>query len=232
MVMGGVYYESDRVRLYCGDCREILPRLSGIDAVVTDPPYAMGDALHRPGDTEGNSWRKQFAAGRPTWDEPVGDVIDAMIGLGVPTIIWGANHYAVPPSRAWLVWDKVSRGWTSGYCELAWTNLDQPIRAFDYARCELASEGKEHPTQKPQPLMEWCMGFVPEACVVLDPFMGSGTTGVAAVRTGRKFIGIEIDERYCEIAMRRIREAEQSDALFEPVRKREDTALFVEGGAA
>ena len=103
---------------------------------------------------------------------------------------------------------------TGAHAEMAWTNLDKPVRTFRYARAQLASEGKEHPTQKPLPLMKWCLGFLPDAQTILDPFMGSGTTGVAAVQMGRDFIGIEREERYFEIACRRIEQAQRQGDLF------------------
>lgn len=213
MILPTPYYQRDGITIYCGDCRAILPELASesVDAVVTDPPYGLGDLLHRPG-YGGNSWQKHFAAGRPQWDEHVD--LTPILQSAPLAIIWGGHLFGLPPSRGWLVWDKVSRGWSSGECELAWTNLDQPIRAFDYARCELANEGKEHPTQKPLPLMQWCLGFVPDAKTILDPFLGSGTTAVACIKTGRKCIGIEISEAYCAIAARRCEEAFESQSLF------------------
>jgi site-specific DNA-methyltransferase (adenine-specific) len=131
-----------------------------------------------------------------------------------PQIIWGGQYLGLAPSGSWLVWDKGVRDFTAGHCELAWTNLRKPIRAFNYAHGQLASEGKEHPTQKPLPLMQWCLGFLPDAETILDPFAGSGTTGVACVNLGRKFIGIEIEPRYFDIACRRIEEAYRQPRLF------------------
>ncbi len=99
--------------------------------------------------------------------------------------------------------------------ELAWTSFDFPTRAYTLNRAELAQDGTEHPTQKPVRLMAWCLGLVPQAKTVCDPFMGSGTTGVACVRLGRQFIGIEREERYFEIACRRIEQAAAQGTLLE-----------------
>jgi DNA modification methylase len=116
--------------------------------------------------------------------------------------------------RGWLIWDKIVRNFSSGHVEMAWTTIDQPTRAFNYAHAELASEGKHHPTQKPVPLIAWCLSFMPDAKLVLDPFMGSGTTGVACIKSDRKFIGIEIQQSYFDIACKRIEEAWKQPRLF------------------
>jgi site-specific DNA-methyltransferase (adenine-specific) len=118
-------------------------------------------------------------------------------------IVWGGNYFSLPPARGWLVWDKVVRNFSSGHCELAWTSLDQPVRAFNFANGSLATEGKVHPTQKPLSLMQWCIDFMTGTSVA-DPFAGSGTTLVAARNMGLKAIGVEIEERYCEIIARRL----------------------------
>ena len=131
-------------------------------------------------------------------------------------IIWGGNYYDLPARRGWLAWDKIVREFSSGHLELAWTTLDQPIRAFNYSHGQLATEGKEHPTQKPVPLMSWCIeqAKVPPGGTILDPYMGSGSTGVAAVQMRHPFIGIEIEPRYFDIACRRIEEAQRQGDLF------------------
>ena len=128
--------------------------------------------------------------------------------------MWGGQYFNLPPSGSWLIWDKVVREFTSGHAELAWTNLGLPVRAFNSATCLLANEGKLHPTQKPLKLMRWCLAFIPDAQTILDPFMGSGTTGVAAVQMGRKFIGIERDPGYFDIACRRIEQAQRQGDMF------------------
>lgn len=173
--------------LYHGDCMEILPTVK-YDVVVTDPPYGLGKKWQGgqkewplAHDGDGHKAIKAWDAGSPD-----------MGWISTPAIIWGGNHFELPKSSGWLVWDKLVREFTSGHCELAWTNLDQPIRAFNYSHGQLATEGKVHPTQKPLPLMEWCVNFTDG--LVFDPYMGSGTTGVACANLGRKFIGIEIEK--------------------------------------
>jgi site-specific DNA-methyltransferase (adenine-specific) len=138
------------------------------------------------------------------WDAEPAVGIPEMVAAFPWAIVWGGHLYGLPPARGWLVWDKIVRKFTSGHCELAWTNLDQPVRAFNCSHGQLANEGKVHPTQKPLALMKWCLSFLPEGVTVFDPYMGSGTTGVAAAQLGFDFIGAEIDEGYHAIARRRI----------------------------
>lgn len=197
------YYEDDWCVIYHGDCREVLPTLAGdVAAVVTDPPYGLGDLLHRPGP---GKWSKLYGAGAPTWDREAPAIVADLPSMAEHSIIWGGNYFPLPPRRGWLIWDKIVRQFSSGHAELAWTTLDQPIRAFSFAHGELASEGKLHPTQKPLRLMSWCISFLPaQSGAVLDPFMGSGTTLRAAKDANRRCIGIELDERYCEIAAKRL----------------------------
>ncbi len=126
-------------------------------------------------------------------------------------ILWGANHYAsrLPDTATWLVWDKREGGASddNADCEIAWSNAGGPARLFSHrwrgmVKASEREERRMHPTQKPIVLMRWCLGFVNG--LVLDPYMGSGTTLVAAKLEGRKAIGIEIEERYCEIAAKRL----------------------------
>jgi len=205
---------ADGITLYLGDCREVLPTLSKIDAVVTDPPYGLGNKWIGGRASTKGEWKLNDGGKAIGWDATTSDVLPDALDLGRYSIVWGGQHYQLPPSRGWLIWDKIVRKFSSGHAELAWTTLDQPVRAFNYANGSLANEGKQHPTQKPLPLMEWCIGFLPNDCVtILDPFMGSGTTGVAAVNLGRKFIGIEIEPKYFDIACRRIQASLMSPPL-------------------
>jgi DNA modification methylase len=200
-------------RLILGDCLEVLPTLGKVDAVVTDPPYGIlditGDAVKGRAKPKWGMW----GAGRE-WDATISDALPLALQMAEHSIVWGGNYYNLPPRRGWLIWDKIVRNFSSGHVEMAWTTIGQPTRAFNYSHGELATEGKFHPTQKPLPLMRWCLGFVPDAKTILDPFMGSGTTGVAAVKEGRSFIGIEIDPGYFEIACDRIRKAYAQPDLF------------------
>jgi len=191
--------------LYLGDCREILPTLGKVDAVVTDPPYGIGASVDV----------CRHGHGRSDWDkEPVSDDVLAMImGASDEQIIWGGNYFNLPPSRGFLVWDKCQPfDFTLAMAEVAWLSRDQNAKIF---RSSPQAIGKEHPTQKPLDLMKLCLTLLDDAGhTILDPFMGSGTTGVACQKLGRKFIGIEIDERYFDIACRRIEEAMKQPDLF------------------
>lgn len=199
--------------LYLGDCMDILPTLDKVDAVITDPPYGMGDKLHG---AKGSSWAKLYEpTGGFSWDKEIHPSVMGLLDIGNKVIIWGGNFYPLPPSRSWLVWNKIVRNFSTSVCELAWTNLDKPINAFDYSHGQLALENKQHPTQKPLPLMIWCIDQAGNPETILDPFMGSGTTGVAAIQMGRKFIGIEREPKYFEIACKRIEQAVAQPQLFE-----------------
>lgn len=196
------YFERDGITIYHGDCRDVLPTLAA-DVVVTDPPYGIAD-VWKGGWGHGWGPARRKAPKRNEWDSQAPDMAQ-ILALGVPTIIWGGNHFALPPSRGWLVWRKeVNPGLSLGDAELAWTNLSQPIRVFDHPRSKVTGRlVPEHPTTKPLPLMLWCLDMMPPG-TILDPFMGSGTTLRAAMDLGRHAIGIEIEERYCEIAARRL----------------------------
>jgi site-specific DNA-methyltransferase (adenine-specific)/modification methylase len=195
--------------LYLGDCLEILPELEGVDAVVTDPPYGLGDRW------QGGTWgAAEMYADARKWDRAINESDLAKVITSAPVaIVWGGNHYTVEPSRAWLAWIKSSRMPTLADMELAWTNLDRPAKVFIEDRNPDGKRG--HPTQKPISVMQWTIGFIPDAHTILDPFMGSGTTGVAAANLGRRFIGIEIEPKYFEIAKRRIEEAYRQPTLFD-----------------
>jgi DNA modification methylase len=209
--------------LYCGDCLDILPTLSGVDAVVTDPPYGIGKHGGRFRGRKGQNIRVLPNLG---WDKrrPGREVFDLMLQTAPAAIIWGGNYFAdyLPPSKGWLYWQKLMGGdFSDG--ELAWTSLDRAVREF--TKCP-KNQGAEHPTQKPVAVMEWCLGFLPDAPTILDPFMGSGTTGVACAKLGRKFIGIEIEPRYFDIACKRIEEAHrQADLFIAPAPKREPPVI-------
>lgn len=186
-------------------------------AIVTDPPYGLGDLWNGGGGVSKSSW--VFAASEAkAWDMQAPSWLPEIV-QSLPAIVWGGNYFALPLSRCWLVWDKGIPDFTTGHSELAWTNLDKPIRNFRLCPNIMTPSGadgkKVHPTQKPLPLMKWCIGHLPDGCnAILDPFMGSGTTGVAAVQMGRKFIGIEREPKYFDIACRRIEEAQRQGDLF------------------
>jgi len=204
------YYDHDGITIYHGDCREILPGLDPVDLVLTDPPYGIGEKWAG-GAVEGwkdcKSGRGRLWSGGETWDENTIDrgLIEIVVNMAPDAIIWGGNYYSLPPSRCWLVWDKCQK-FSGSEAELAWSNLALPVRVYRLSRVESHSrETKRHPTQKPIDLFKWCIGHAPDnAKTILDPFMGSGTTLRAAKDLGRKAIGIEIEEKYCEIAAKRL----------------------------
>ena len=206
--------------LYLADCREVLPTLSGVDAVVTDPPYGIGENSRK----VASRWRGGFGNyvrdyGLFEWDkEPAcPQVIEALQRLSRWQIIFGGNFFHLPPSSCWLVWDKQNTG-DFADAEMAWTNLPGAVRLIQWRWNGCIRRGhdvREHPTQKPVGVMSWCVEALPDdAVTVLDPFMGSGTTGVACARLGRRFIGIEIEPRYFDIACRRIEQAQRQPDLF------------------
>jgi site-specific DNA-methyltransferase (adenine-specific) len=199
--------------LWLGDCREILPMLPKVDAVVTDPPYGIGaDKKNAHSSIRDNPEWAQMG-----WDNerPDKEIFNAISEF--PAVIWGGNYFAdwLAASSGWLAWVKpqAGTGFSLADMELAWTNRPIAARTFFGER----RDGNQHPTQKTVAVMKWSINFVRDAQTILDLFMGSGTTGVAAVQMGRKFIGIEREERYFEIACRRIEDAQrQGDMFMEP----------------
>jgi site-specific DNA-methyltransferase (adenine-specific)/modification methylase len=188
------YYEHNGITIYCGDCREILPSLPKVDLVLTDPPYGL--------DIANNPFRQKFT--KADWD--IKPIDDTLIGLifkcSHEQIIWGGNYFNLPPSQGFLIWDKMQpQNFSSAMCEFAWMSRKSPAKLF-HKWC--VDYQKYHPTQKPESLMVWCLELFPESKTILDPFMGSGTTLVASKITGRHCIGIEIEEKYCEIAVKRL----------------------------
>ena len=207
--------------LYLGDCREILPTLGRVDAVVTDPPYGIGMDGGRIG---------KAVYDKLDWDSEAPS-LDEILSLNVPTVIWGGNYFALPASAAWLVWDKETAGITTfADCEVAWTNLPGAMRLKRHlwsGPYQKVREERFHPTQKPLAIMVWAVERTGEARTILDPFMGSGTTGVACAKLDRAFIGIERESSYFDIACRRIEEAYRQPRLFaEPVAKAEQLSML------
>lgn len=203
--------------LYLGDCREILPELGKVDAVVTDPPYGID--YGRQGSFSASHgwgpWRENVE-----WDlaRPERDIFDKILSCSNYQIIWGGNYFTdfLPPSMQWFVWDKGQRQFSLADFEMAWSSQRKAARVIEYPRAKARLDGKEHPTQKPVEVMKFCLQALPgKATTILDPFMGSGTTGVACAQLGRKFIGIEIEPKYFDIACRRIEEAQRQGRLFD-----------------
>lgn len=205
--------------LYLGDCRDILGILPRVDAVVTDPPYGIGEAAGKNKSRTRLALAKDF--GDDAWDdEPISDVlIHAVREAGKWAVIFGGNYYALPATSCWLVWDKINGENDFADCELAWTNLPKAVRRIRFMWNGMLRDNGEargdHPTQKPIGVMEWAINHVPEPNrLILDPFMGSGTTGVACMNLGRSFIGIEREAKYFDIACRRIEDAQRQGRLI------------------
>lgn len=210
--------EIGNATLYLGDCMDILPTLDNVDAVITDPPYGINE------NSKKVASRKKLAApkdyGDFDWDKapPPDELIELIRTKGQYQAFFGGNYFELPPTSCWLVWDKLNSG-DFADCELAWTNWPKAVRRIQWRWNGMIRQGNEeryHPTQKPLEVMKWVIELCPKSDTILDPFMGSGTTGVAAIQLGRKFIGIEREERYFEIACKRIEQAVAQGQLFEP----------------
>ncbi|MDQ3125187.1 MAG: site-specific DNA-methyltransferase [Pseudomonadota bacterium] len=203
------YFEQDGIVIYHGNCLDVLPQVAA-DWLVTDPPYGIG-------------WRTPESRTRPKSgmrvvgdDEPFDPCY--LLGLSLPSVIFGANHFAdkLPPAPGWIVWDK-RHGMPSNDqsdAELAWTNVLGSVRTIRYTwnggGSLLAENGPAraiHPTQKPVSLMRSVLEMVKARGVILDPYAGTGTTIRAAKDLGLRAVGIEIEERYCEIAARRLQQS-------------------------
>ena len=209
--------------LYLGDCRDILPTLGKVDAVVTDPPYGIGAAKK----SAHSSIRDNDAWEPADWDDgrPPASLF-AMLLQAREVAIWGGNYFAdlLPASSGWLAWIKpqAETGFSLADMELCWTSKGFAARTKTLMR----RDGNLHPTQKPVPVMLWTLQFI-DAAHVTDPFMGSGTTGVACVSVGKAFTGIEAEPRYFDIACRRIEEAYRQPRLFyEPAPKAVQPTMF------
>ena len=207
--------EIGNATLYLGDCMDVLPTLDKVDAVITDPPYGIGASSKK--FINGTSKTKKDYYEDVCWDvaPPSKELIDLIVSKGKLAILWGGNYFDLPPTRCFLIWDKTIHGNSYADCEFAWTNMNANARIKQLNMVFANMDGRVHPTQKPLHLMLWCI----DQCnnkpnIILDPFMGSGTTGVAAIQMGRKFIGIEREPKYFEIACKRIEQARKQDDFF------------------
>jgi len=226
---------AEGVALYLGDNLEVLPTLGKFDAVVTDPPYGIGESneknlsrgtLAKPKDYGSFDWDKAPASPQQ---------IQAIRDCSRWQIIFGGNYFHLGPTSCWLVWDKQNGDNDFADCELAWTNLPKAVRRIYWRWNGMIRKGQEeryHPTQKPLGVMEWCLTHIPEAKTICDPFMGSCTTGVAAIKAGRQFAGIERDERYFDIACRRMEAALREPDMFVPAPKPIKQDSLFDGEAA
>lgn len=205
------YYEEKGIVIYNCDCRTILPHLPKFDLLLTDPPYGIGQDGSYGFTRSGSGWqgRKKYAFRGWDFAPPSEECFRLMFAASNEQVIWGANYFTevVPASMGWLVWAK---GQDGQLCqsdgELAFTSRDSALRIFTLHRSLLWAESPQHPTQKPLALMKWCLSLFPDAKIVLDPFLGSGTTLVAAKAMGLSAVGIELHEPYAEIAANRLRQ--------------------------
>jgi site-specific DNA-methyltransferase (adenine-specific)/modification methylase len=208
-----------RATLYLGDCREVLPTLGKVDAVVTDPPYGIAYKSHL--DNLGAQKFDEIANDRGELD------LRPILCLAERVLSFGANCYPhqLPHRGRWFCWDKRTIDGSADKMmgspfELAWSNktsgFDKIARVLHGGVVNADGQGRRgHPTQKPIAVMRQAIEWAaPDARTILDPFMGSGSTGVAAVQMGRDFIGIEVEPAFFDIACRRIEEAQKQGDLF------------------
>ena len=209
--MTNPYHETEHGILYHGDCLDILPTLAdkSIDLVLTDPPYGIGiDGQKLSLNVNPKHNRKLHD--KMNWDAqiPVFDCFYHMYRVSLNQIIWGANYFVehlLQGHKGWIVWDKGQHGLTMSDCEIAYSSFDLPTRILTVNRVELLKDKTQHPTQKPLLLFTQLVNnYSKEADLILDPFAGSGTTAIACIRYNRRYILIEKEEKYCEIAAKRI----------------------------
>jgi site-specific DNA-methyltransferase (adenine-specific)/modification methylase len=209
--------EIGNATLYLGNCLEVLPLIDKVDAVITDPPYGINENSKKVASRRNIAAPKDY--GDFDWDKapPSDELIELIRTKGKYQAFFGGNYFTLPPTSCWLVWDKLNSG-DFADCELAWTNWPKAVRRLQWRWNGMIRQGNEeryHPTQKPLEVMKWVIDLCPKADTILDPFMGSGTTGVAAIQLGKKFIGIECEPKYFEIACKRIEQAVAQPQLFE-----------------
>lgn len=192
-------------RLILGDCRDVLPTLGKFDLLLTDPPYGISANKQTLG-----KGKKDFDRGGD-WDDQRPEMTP-FLGVAEKHCIWGGNYFTdeLQPTNHWLIWHKKNDGRSFSEVEMAWTTYGKQARHLSH---HWGGEEKAHPTQKPLAVIDWCLGMV-EAVTVLDPFMGSGTTGVACANMGRKFTGIEREPKYFDIACKRIDDAYRQTRMF------------------
>ena len=222
--------EIGNATLYLGDCAEVLSIIDRVDAVITDPPYGINENSKKVASRGNMAAPKDY--GDFDWDKapPPDELIELIRTKGKYQAFFGGNYFTLPPTSCWLVWDKLNGDNDFADCELAWTNWPKAVRRLQWRWNGMIRQGNEqryHPTQKPLEVMKWVIELCPKSDTILDPFMGSGTTGVAAIQMGRKFIGIEREPKYFEIACKRIQQAVDQPQLFEaePVKQIQE-AMF------
>lgn len=208
----GDLYEIGEHRLLCGDSTdsELLEKLlqgKKPELLLTDPPYGINaDRQH----FEGHGWTLRE---KTEWDKskPESGVLQYLCQITENQIIWGGNYFTddLPPTMGWLIWDKGQRGFSLADGEMAWTSFNNALRIKEYARAKANQEEKNHPTQKPQEIMQWCFEYADrhskiEIKLVLDAYLGSGSTMVASHQLKRKCYGMELDPKYCDVIVKRM----------------------------
>lgn len=202
--------------LYLGDCMEVLHLIEKVDAVITDPPYGINENSKKVASRVNLAAAKDY--GNFDWDKspPPDELIELIRTKAKYQAFFGGNYFTLPPTSCWLVWDKLNSG-DFADCELAWTNWPKAVRRLQWRWNGMIRQGNEqrfHPTQKPLEVMKWMIDLCPVSDTILDPFMGSGTTGVAAIQLGKNFIGIEREQKYFDIACKRIEQEISQPQLF------------------
>lgn len=197
------YYEADGITLYHGDCRDIVPTIAA-DILVTDPPYGIGFA------GQPTKWQRRAGAQPERWDDQIACWVPELVEKFSEAIVWGGNYYALPLRRGWLCWIKPDAPPSMGTFELAWTSHDTVTRHLALSISASNQDARRgiklrwpHPTQKPLRVMTWTLEHIGPGTII-DPFAGSGTTLVAAKELGRRAIGVELEERYCEMTAQRL----------------------------
>lgn len=196
------YYQDAAVTIYHGDCREIVPQLGKFGLLLTDPPY--GIKRFENGIGKGDRMKNKACAGFNN-NPPQKDFLNILLKSALFSVIWGMNNLDLPKTEHFLVWDKEQTVDNFASAELAWCNLPKPAKVYRYS-IHKHNQNKTggHPTEKPVPLLCWCISQAGDVKTILDPFAGSGTTGRAAKDMNKTAVLIEREERYCEIAAQRM----------------------------
>lgn len=213
-------WQSDdgRVRLYCADCMDLMRETPDwyFDIAIVDPPYGIGAGEMTMGRGSRNDTGQHAA--KP-WDkQPPSPACWAELRrVSREQIIWGGNYFPLPPSRCWLVWDKMDSNSDFAAAELAWTSFDRVVKKFDMSRKAASLVGGIHPTQKPVALYRWLLAnYAKPGQRILDTHLGSGSSAIAAWHFGADFTGCEIDRDYFDAAVDRIRRELAQGRLFDP----------------
>jgi DNA modification methylase len=202
------YYQDSHVSIFHGDCREIVPQLGRFDLLLTDPPYGINENSKKVASRENLAAPINY--GEFNWDkEPIDQLfLNTLIGNATYSCVFGGNYYTLPPCKGPLIWDKENGKSDFADGEMAWNNYGIALRIKRHLWNGMIRKNREdrfHPTQKPIEIITWAISLCPiDAKHILDPFVGSGTTLRAAKDLNRKAVGIEIEERYCEIAAERM----------------------------